>query len=239
MGAPGSPRRPRFPMRPLRRTRRWELKGLGAQASGGGTSGLWDEGAWLAPPPSSLRSAEQTSRAASSAKTVRLTRPVRPACSAGGTTATGWARLGAPLRWRRVLDLAVSPRTSGVPQDPAHPRRRTLMSPASPTAHDPAFSGALAGIISANAPLKPESRTLGTPEAREASARVCAGARPLAAPTRAHSVRAPLPRNRPWWGWDGCEPWETLGVRGVGDGRDLSESRGAGGGGWPSVASPR
>jgi hypothetical protein len=137
-------------------------------------------------------------------------RPPGTACLFGWRDdGDGMGQAGSPSALaRRVLDLAVSPRTSGVPQDPAHPRRRTLMSPASPTAHDPAFSGALAGIIPANAPLKPESRTPGTPEAREASARVCAGARPLAAPTRAHSVRAPLPRNRPWWGWDGCEPSE-------------------------------
>jgi hypothetical protein len=57
-----------------------------------------DGEAWLPHPlPSSRPSAEQTSRAASSAKPVRLTRPARPAGSAGGTTARGWGQAKDPL----------------------------------------------------------------------------------------------------------------------------------------------
>jgi hypothetical protein len=70
-----------------------------SSASGGGTSGSGMGEAWLLIPlPSSRPSAEQTSRDGSSAKPTRLTRPARPAGSAGGTTARGWGQVGGPLR---------------------------------------------------------------------------------------------------------------------------------------------
>src|ERR1700761_7635244 len=63
-----------------------------------GYFGLGDGGG-LAPSrsPSSRPSAEQTGPIGSSAKPVRLTRRVRPAISAGGTTARGWGQAGGPL----------------------------------------------------------------------------------------------------------------------------------------------
>jgi hypothetical protein len=79
----------------------------GAWGSGppAGVLRVGDGEAWLPHPlPSSRPSAEQTSRAASSAKPVRLTRPAGPAGSAGGTTARGWGQAGGPVgaaRFRR------------------------------------------------------------------------------------------------------------------------------------------
>ena len=74
--------------------------------------------------------AEQTSRAASSAKPVRLTRPVRPAESAGGTMATGWGQAGADGALARLTSHAAAgtpqrPRPSARPPSPATLRRPT------------------------------------------------------------------------------------------------------------------